>query len=125
MGEFTTTVFYQDCSKHTLAVPLTQYGARCIIHAEPSIKLAQKREGQNVGRDEWGAHTVGVHVGPQGIFSQVRVSGCRSFCTIPKGVYGEIEVPFYSQIYDLNYAGRVKHLRAGVGANEGGGTRRI
>ena len=123
--ELETAPFYQDCSQRILAVYFTQFGVCYVINAELLLELAREREGQNVGWDEWGIRTIEVRVGARGIFSEVWVSGCRLFCTIPEVVDDEGEEPFYLQIYDLSYAGRAKHLHAVDRANKNEGARRI
>jgi len=125
LDELIATPFYQDRSQRTLAVYFVQHGACYVINTELLFGLAREWDGRNVGWDDRGAHTIGVHFGAQGVFSQAWVSGCRLFCTISKGVDGEGREPFYLQIYGLSHPGRAKHLRTVGRANEGGGRRQV
>jgi hypothetical protein len=93
------------------------------INVELLLGLAREREGQDVGWDEWGIHTIEVHVGHRGSPGKIWVSGCRMFCTMSDGADDDHST--YLRIYNFSHAGRAKYLRTLDTASEGGGTRRL
>ena len=121
--ELAAAPFYSDHSQRILVFYLGQYGTCHTINAELLLGLAQEGEGQDVGWDEWGIHTIEVHVRYRGGLGKIWVSGCRMFCTMSNGA--DDDNPTYLRIYDFSHAGRAKHLRTLDKAREGGGTRRL
>jgi len=79
----------------------------------------------DVGWDEWGTVTIGVHAGRPYHLSQIWVSGCRLFCIVPDNRDDEGNEPSFLQIYDFSHAGRAKYLHTLDRASEGGGARQI
>jgi hypothetical protein len=119
--ELITAPFYPDRSQRILAFNL---GRSCYaINAELLLKLAREREGQDVGWDEWGAHTIEVRGGDLCNLWQIWVSGCRLFCTVSNS--RDDDDPSHMRIYDFSHAGRAKNLRTSGKAGKHGRTRRI
>jgi hypothetical protein len=119
--ELMTAPFYSDPSQRILSLYFGQYDACFAVNAELLLGLAREREGQDVGWEEWGAHT--IEIGGLNRLAHIWVSGCRLFCILSDDVYGEDLLRL--QIYDFSHAGRAKHLRTLDSVSEGGGTRWI
>jgi hypothetical protein len=120
--ELMAAPFYPDRSQRILALSFGRHNTFYVINMELLLELAREREGRDVGWDEWGAHTIEIHVGDPDSVGEIWTSGCRLFYTVSSV---DDDDPTHLLIYDFSHAGRAKYLRTLDRANEGGGTRRM
>jgi hypothetical protein len=123
--ELMTAPFYPDCSQRILAFYFGMYGTCHTINADLLLELAREQEGQDVGWDEWGAHTIEVDSEALGILDQICVSGCRIFCTMSNNTDNVDGDSTYLRMYDFSHGGRAKHLHTLDEEREGRGKRRL
>lgn len=95
--------FYPDRSQRILAVYFGQRDDCRAINTELLLRLAREREGQDVGWDEWGVHTIEADVRAIENDVETCVSGCRLFCTALDRVGDNC-----LWMYDFSHAGRAK-----------------
>ena len=120
--ELTTSPFYSDPSQRILALSIDEY-EWLTINVELLLELAREREGSRIEWEEWGVNTIQIQVGEDTI-NRIGVFGCRLFCIMSSMDEGGIPLS-YLRTYDLNHAGRAKHLRVVGSLDSDGGVRRI
>jgi len=110
--------FYQDPVQRIVALSMSKSLDHLVFPVEALVRLAEGREGCEIGWDEWKEHVVipSIHV-PD--LANTWVSGCRLFCITFSG-YARLDANM--EVYDFSKKGRVKYL--GELANSGlGGVR--
>lgn len=120
--ELMTAPFHSDSSQRILVLSIDEY-EWLAINTEVLLELARERVGQHIEWDGWGGDTIQVQVRGDTI-ARIGVFGSRIFC-IMSGVDEEGGAISYLRIYDLNHAGRAKHLRVLDRLDAGRGVRRI
>ena len=107
--------FYQNSPQRiaVLAIP----GRLCylVVLVEALMKLAEGREGCEIGWDEWKEHLVipSIH---QPDLVNIRVSGCRLFCVTSQGHSPVVSV----EVYDFSKKGRAEYLGERAHPDPGG-----
>ena len=100
--------FYQDPFQRIFAIHAGQY-LFDVINTELLLELARKREGQEVGWDEWGLNITRIKV--RDLDQRIWVSGCRLFCVSP-AVDDQGKPISYLDMDDLSHRGRSKHVHS-------------
>ena len=106
--------FYQDHTQRIAALSMTHPSDNLFFRVEALLKLAEGREGCEIGWDEWKMHVV-IPSLPDPDLVRAWVSGCRLFY-INLAATGKAAV----EVYDFSMRGRAKYLREQANANLGG-----
>ena len=120
--ELTASPFYSDSSQRILVLSIDEY-QWLTINVELLLELAREQEGQRIEWEEWGDNTIQIQAGGDTI-NRIGVFGCRLLC-IMSGMDEEGSALSYLRTYDLNHAGRAKHLRVIGSLDSDRGVRRI
>jgi len=105
--------FYRDRTQRIVALSMHTSGY-LIFTVEALLRLAEGREGCEIGWDEWKMHTIIPFV-PEPVLTQVWVLGCRLFCMNFAG-RGKVGM----HMYDFSIRGRAKYLTKRVNTDLGG-----
>ena len=97
--------FHHDPTQRIAAL-FMPYTYDCLVFpVEALVRLAEDREGCEIGWDEWKKHVVIPSVNQINLV-EVWVSGCRLFCITSAGHGAEAQM----EVYDFSKKGRVKYL---------------
>ena len=106
--------FHQDCTQRIAVLSMPYPSGHIVFPVEALLRLADSREGSEIGWDEWKMHALIPSI-PELHLADLCVSGCRLFSsTSAHGPNVEVEV------YDFGLRGRAKYLSEQVNASLGG-----
>ena len=97
--------FYQDPAQRIAALSMPRSLGYLVFSVETLVRLAEGREGCEIGWDEWKKHVVIPSIHRPDI-ADVWVSGCRLFCI--DSVEDDSEPTM--GVYDFSKKGRVEYL---------------
>ena len=106
--------FHQDRTQRIVVLSTPHPAGPLVFPVEALLKLADGREGSEIGWDEWKIHALIPSI-PKRDLDDFCVSGCRLF-TITTGRGPNVGVG----VYDFSMQGRAKYLSDQINADLGG-----
>ena len=111
--------FHQDPAQWIVALSMPDHPGYLVLPVEALLKLAEDREGCEIGWDEWKHHVVIPSIRQQDL-DEIWVSGCRLFSVTSAVPSEDVGSDVRMEVYDFSIQGRAKYLTERVNADLGG-----